>query len=174
MTTPIGEAWADVLPVSHREALHTAMTTIYDVTLEEYRAEIEFYDTLLGLELPPRYRPRYDWVFGKRFLATMLVVGWKLAQPRAPAPLLSCRGEELALHALIEIAADDLGESSIEANFGDFEDVAFQDVDFMYLYDPASDGIEDSEVGRELGIDLLRFDEWFIPFDNATTTPQPY
>ena len=36
------------------------------------------------------------------------------------------------------------------------------------------DGIEDSDVGAELGIGNLRFHEWFEPFLNATTQVHPY
>ena len=46
--------------------------------------------------------------------------------------------------------------------------------DFEYLYDMRLDGIEDSEIGAEMGIGLLRFDEWFEPFLNAATSVHPY
>lgn len=43
-----------------------------------------------------------------------------------------------------------------------------------YLYIQRFDGIEDSDVGANMGIGNLRFDEWFEPFLNAATPLHPY
>ncbi len=61
----------------------------------------------------------------------------------------------------------------IEADFGAFEDAIYQDMDFEYLYEPEADGIEDSELGAELGIGNLRFSDWFKPFINASMPVHP-
>ena len=103
-----------------------------------------------------------------------MTVGYKLAQPEPPQPLLSCTAEELALHALIENANMILKEDGVEADFGLFIDDAFQDFDYKFLYNLEMDGVEDTEVGIQHGIGRLHFDEWFIPFDNAATAVHPY
>ena len=59
-------------------------------------------------------------------------------------------------------------------DFALFQDLAYQDSDYEYLYELSLDGIEDSPVGVEHGISNLHFDEWFIPFDNAQTPVHPY
>ena len=113
-------------------------------------------------------------IFIRRFFTTLLTVGYELAQDSPPVPLLSCTAEELALHILIEEATHILEESGIESQFDVFEDDAFQESDFEYLYEMQFDGIEDSEVGAEMGIGNLHFDEWFEPFLNASTQVHPY
>ena len=50
----------------------------------------------------------------------------------------------------------------------------YQDSDFKLLYHADVDGIEDSPEFAYLRIGHLRLEEWFIPFDNATTTVHPY
>ena len=105
---------------------------------------------------------------------TVLTVGYKLAQPEPPVPLLSCIAEELALRALIEEAKEVLDQDGMERAFGLFEDEAFQDADHEFLFMPEADGIEDSAEGVQLGIGHLRFDEWFTPFLNASAQVHPY
>jgi hypothetical protein len=67
-----------------------------------------------------------------------------------------------------------LEEEGVKADFGGFEDVYLQDADVDLLYNLAFDGIEDSETGDELGLDHLRFENWFKPFLNATPAVHPY
>ena len=105
---------------------------------------------------------------------TVLTVGYKLVQREPPGPLLSCTAEELALRALIEEAKEVLDQEGIKADFGLFEDEAFQDADHEFLFMPEADGIEDSPEGARLGVGNLRFDEWFTPFLNASTQVHPY
>ena len=47
-----------------------------------------------------------------------------------------------------------------------FEEDIYQDIDFKLLYQPDMDGIDHSPEFSHLGMGLLRFDEWLIPFDN--------
>jgi hypothetical protein len=78
---------------------------------------------------------------------------------------LGCTAEEIALRALRIKAEVLLKIQGKESDFGDWEDVAFEDLDHELLYDERMDGIEDSEIGRELGAGHLRFAEWFKPFN---------
>lgn len=97
MAQRLADPWADILPESHREALFDSLSILTD----DFLSGPEQPKSLLISYLPPRYIPRYDDLFCRRFFATFLTVGYKLAQPLPPAPLLSCVAEELACHALI-------------------------------------------------------------------------
>ena len=168
MEERIADAWADILPDSHREALYDALCILSD----DFFGESEYSELLLLSYLPPRYIPRYDGLFCRRFFVTFLTVGYKLAQP-APSEL-SCTAEVLACQALISEAESILEFKGIEPDFGDFTDAVFQDLDHEYLFGGSLDGIEDTDIGARLGIGHLHFDEWFEPFLNATTPVHPY
>lgn len=174
MSTTIGQAWGELLPDDHRDALDAAMTMLYDMTFDQYADDIDFNESLLALWLPRRYAHRYDWQFGKRFLATVLTVGWKLAQRERPRPVLSSCAEELALHVLIEVACAAAELEGVPTDFGAFEDEVFEDLDFMRLYEPASAEMDDSDFGRAPRGGSLRFDDWFRSYPDVTWTPHPY
>jgi hypothetical protein len=166
----LGEAWSDELSQPYREALHSAFVELVDnyFTVEDRQ------DNLIADGMPPKYRHRYDELFLRRFFATFLTVGYKLALREPPAPLLSCTAEELACAIIIGLAEVHLEEKGIKADFGGFEEEIYQDTDFKFLYRPDMDGIEDSPEFSHLGIGPLRLDEWFEPFLNATTPVHPY
>jgi hypothetical protein len=65
---------------------------------------------------------------------------------------------------LIEEAESILEVRDEEADFGDFRELAFKDEDYLMLFDMAWDGIEDSDLGRQVRVMNLAFDEWFEPF----------
>ncbi len=72
-------------------------------------------------------------------------------------PLLSCTAEEVALHALIKKAEEILEMDNEEFDLEAFYDVAFQDLDYQLMYEPALDGVEDTELGTERGMSYLHF-----------------
>lgn len=168
--TRLADKWSEVLPKSHREALFDALCILTDDFLGAGRPQ----DTLVASFLPEKYLPRYGDLFLKKFFVTLTTVGYRLAEPDPPMPLLSCTAEELALHVFIEEAKFILEERGIEAWYGGFEDEVYQDLDFELLYQLRFDGIEDSPIGTELGMGNLHFDEWFFPFDNAAAPIHPY
>ncbi len=104
------------------------------------------------------------------------MVGWKLAQPGEV--MLSCVAEELALWALIkqaEVQFEIADEESDPDAWSDFREFVFEDEDFLWLYSPELDGIEESEWGREHAVVNLRFSEWFKPFRvEASGAPHPF
>ena len=167
----IGNAWDDCLPESHREALHTALCLLVD----DFLNDPEYDEPLFITALPSKYLLQYDGGFRRKFLVTLLTVGYKLAQAEPPVPLFSCTAEELGLHVLIEEAREGLKTQGIEPEFSEFEDQAFQDdMDIKILYDMALDGIEDTPAGDSMGYGNLQFDQWFEPFLNASTPVHPY
>ena len=166
----LAEAWKDVLPVSHREALYFAFIELID----NYFTSDDRQESLIGDGLPRKYRHRYNELFIQRFLASVMTVGYKLAQPQSSTPLLSCTAEELACGMIINLAEIHLEENGVKADFGLFEEDIYQDSDFKLLYRADVDGIEDSPEFAYLGIGHLRLEEWFLPFDNAATAAHPY
>jgi hypothetical protein len=111
--------------------------------------------------LPRKYLLRYTALFAKQFLACLLTVAWKLRAPGYYS--LDCVAEELALRAIVLRARDLLIEEGKGAHFDDFEDCAFEDVDFEELFSAAMDGVEDSDFGRATGMVDLHFKDWFKP-----------
>jgi len=164
------EAWADVLPETHREALYSAFIELAD----NYFISDAKPASLIGEGLPSKYRNRYTDLFLQRFFVSFLTVGYKLAQPEPLVPLLSCTAEELASSIVIGLSEVNLDEHGIKSDFGPFQEELYQDSDFNLLYQPEVDGIEDSAEFSFMGIGLLRFEDWFIPFDNAATVVHPY
>lgn len=164
------EAWSEYLPNNHRKALYSALALLSD---EFFENDLEDEDHIFRELLPRKYFHQYTPIFLKQFYVTLLTVGYKLALNRKSDTLIACTAEELALCILIERASELLEEDGIDADFSAFEDVIYQDVDFEYLYEPETDGIEDSEVGVELGIGNLHFSEWFKPFLNASMPVHP-
>jgi hypothetical protein len=147
--------YADVLPESHREALRGAAIT--------------YAETPIGYYLPSRYEHYYDGRFARAWATTVALVGWKLAQPGDVT--LACVAEELALYVLIRQAQVllDLREAeNDEQAWSDFQDRLFEDEDFLFLFNPELDGIEETEWAREHAVVGLKFSEWFQPFDPAS------
>lgn len=127
--------------------------------------------------LPQIYRDRYlTYDFLKKWIATLSIVGWKLAQPtRLPLTNLA---EELALHAYILDARAilELAEGTDEAarSLSDLEEEAFEDQDFLVLFElEYPDDLPDVDPERVLGVTDLRFKHWFTPFGNGTDRGVP-
>lgn len=162
----LGHAYEEALPPSHRRALADAADVLIDTTIDNLSTSSDPTwsndNWLIGLMLPPRYQLRYDARFARRFFVCLVTVVWKLGQRAPMRP--SCVAEELAAHILIEEAEGLLEQDGIEAEFEDFEDLFFEDLDFAYLYDDAYDGIEKADIAEEMGITYLAFGDWFKRF----------
>lgn len=124
--------------------------------------------------LPPRFRTLYDIAFAQRLLAVVMTVAWKLVTGEDQTP--ACVAEEMMLSAVIdeatyvhndvwELPEEERGEEEPERIvLKDLEDYVFEDLDFQWLWDHAADGIQDSDVGRTLGMGNLNVRDWFEPF----------
>lgn len=148
-----------IMPESHWEALMDGCAILIDEGFADPTTMNDF--------LPPRYEHLYDAGFLRRFLVCLLMVHHKLKDPRWYR--LACVGEELALSAAIQQAKAvlELAEKSIDDEaFRVFQDSAFKDLDFEWLYEQALDGVEsDPELGEQMRIMHLHPTEWFMPFD---------
>ena len=176
---PYAAAYADVLPEPLREALRDAAIIYLDEcfsTIADGEPGQSYADTPIGSYLPQRYEHYYDGRFARDWATTVAVVGWKLAQPSDVT--LACVAEELALFALIRQAQVllDLRElENDEQAWSDFRDLVFEDEDFLFLFNPEFDGIEETDWAREHAVVGLKFNEWFRPFDAASHgAPHPF
>jgi hypothetical protein len=48
-----------------------------------------------------------------------------------------------------------------------WREVLLQDLDVLMLFDPSLDGVEDSDVSRELRLINLHPTQWFLPFPSS-------
>ena len=171
----IGSAFPSTLPADHWQALQTAGNILIDEFSDDVGrllAGTEFDDSFwMSNHLPPQFRPKYTTLLAKKLLVCVVVVAWKLEQP--DGSLLACVGEHLALRALIERAEVELGLQGKEVNYSSFWDLAFPDADIEMLFDPAWDGIEDSEIGDQLGVRNLAVEHWFDPLHDIVAV-HPY
>lgn len=160
-----GVGTRDYLPTSHRRALRDAVDELSrDLIADTVEAlgGLDFADSFQANLLPRKYLPRYTSAFAKRFLVCLLVVAWTLRVPTRH--WASCVAEELALGAVVRHAGLLLRQSGETPDFGLYEDTAFDDLDFEFLYQLEMDGFEDDDVGRYLSMANLRFDLWLRPF----------
>lgn len=116
------------------------------------------------LHLPSRYRDSYNIGLLRRLLVCHVCVAERVSEPLQP---LRCRGEELVLRAVIEMAITEWDASGHPADhsFEHLLDVCFTDLDHEYMFDPAFDGIDDPSTyeGSQLGIRGLHPSTWFEP-----------
>src|SRR5215208_3677116 len=156
------------LPDGQRCALLAACDLLIDQAFEDVgalEAGEHFGDCSMAAWLPPKYLPRYGALFAKQVAVCLIVVAGKLTD-RHPH-VLACVAEEMALGALIDEAATDLGEAGERDQAAELRaagEGAFQDMDFELLFDPRWDGIENTEAGARLAMANLRFEDWFRPF----------
>src|SRR5205085_10795395 len=126
----------ETLPPAQRRALRAGWGWLIECGFDDvgHLAELDWpvADCYLAGHLTARYLPRYTPLLVKQFFVCILTVAWKLAQPeRHP---LTCVAEELALRAIIVEAAAALAEEGEEVDFSAFEDDAYEDTDFEYLF----------------------------------------
>lgn len=156
------------LPENHARAISDSIKQLTDLFFEDLDPllsdDVEAPKRLtagsgMAEYLPPQHLRRYSTLFVKKFLGSLIVVGWKLGALHVYQ--LACVAEELAMRALIERAKQNLRERGERADFGRFRTAVFADEDFEDLFDPRKDGFE--KLG-ELETANLAFQDWFKPF----------
>jgi hypothetical protein len=175
----LGQAYTDVLAPHEQQALQAScdilIASLFDELLNVKQPE-DVTHTMLGAYLPEHYLSNYTPHFLRKFAICLITVAWKLAQPGHS--VLASLAEELAAWVILQEAKrhlEDETEEEGEDAFAAFIDAYFEDTDFKYLYEDASDGIEETEVAKLLGISPLAFHDWFAPFsDDPSRTPHPY
>ena len=165
----VGQAYSDILSPRAQETLETGCNWIIDHCFEAYsevNGSESFEKSILSDYLPHRYLQKYTPLFLKQFTVCVITVAWKFAQPQ-PLPFSSV-AEELAALAIIRAAEvlieeEEDGEAIGEA-LETFLDVCLEDLDVEFLFDDSSDGLDEAEVGKALGMASLAFPHWFQPF----------
>ena len=158
----------DALPDGQRRALLAACDLLIDQAFEDVGALEEgehVGDRSMAAWLPAKFLPRYDALFAKKLAVCLIAVAGKLTDRRPH--ILACVAEEMALAALVDEAATELGEAGELDQAAELRaagEGAFQDMDFELLFDPRWDGIEDTGAGARLAMANLRFEDWFRPF----------
>lgn len=159
---PIGQEFATHLGNATRDVYAEIFGSLSDLikngTLE---------DTWLYKKLPPLGRLKFKAnPDAHNFLYALISLAEKMFGPRPAAP--ACRSEEMLLWWIIErmeVFGD--ADTSILENGRDFLDHVLADTDFLFLYDPKYDGIEDFE---QLAIGSLDPDHWFLPYYGKADT----
>ena len=154
--------------------LHDAVDLVDDQLMQELADAIANEDgrarfaVFSGLHLPSQYEPRYDARMLRRLHVCFVQVVGRLEAGWRPC---QCRGEELVLRAIIDMAREEgLSEDSAKTLL----DLLFDDLDHEYLFNMAFDGIADPDDPQisQLGVHSLHPDEWFKPwFDNPGVHP---
>ncbi len=124
--------------------------------------------------LPGQFSQHYTPFFAKRFLVCAISVTGMIDQWDGESVVASCTAEALVVRALIQ-TAQSLVALEAEANgrkptadadaldFSLFEELMLPDTDVEWLFDPAYDGIEDTEIAQSQGM-MLRPEDWFTPY----------
>lgn len=132
-----------------------------------------FEGTFLSMYLPDRFANRYGPLFVKKFAVALVSVGLKMAQGDDIS--LASTAEELAFNAILEAAKSDIeirekGDCT-EERLDHFSELVYEDTDFLMLFSGMFDGIEDSDLGRSMGVANLDFKRWFVPFRDDALHP---
>ncbi len=130
-----------------------------------------FDETRLAEHLPRQFLVHYNTAFAKRFLVAFLTVTWKLKDPTG-VHVCANQAEELALYALIQAT-----EGALPLEMGDlstFQEAVFEDSDFLFLFDPAMDGIAEAMAAVDPTITAYDVKDWFEPFNDRDRPVHPY
>lgn len=133
---------------------------------------IELQESFVWRFFPPRFRSRYTRQFFANVLVTAAKVGHDLARPDAGEP--ACSAEEIILNAVCRMADTVMEAAAVGRPWMDLTEMLLEDLDFQYLFERDTDGIEDDPAAqRDLGMWVPGVDDWFAAF-NESRFPHPY
>ncbi len=132
--------------------------------LEESGAPASEQEVLWVLhDLPTAYAEHYTALFAKKFLVTVAILGYRLAQPEWYGP--RCVAEALAIR-LLKVAARNqlelaglLDEVPLDAMFEVFDEHAFAGLDVASFVEDAEDDLDEDDIAE------LVLVEWFEPLE---------
>lgn len=162
----LSEEWYQRL----RDGFDTLIDSLFDElqTVSEASDRGDEASFQFAYKLPVLWRRRANPGFLRKLiiaagnLSRQAVYGWD--RP-------GCLAEEMLVLWLmdeIEIHADMFGTELPRGDWrGDLVALLMPDEDISHLYNPAHDGIDQSDAGRFLGIPGLGFEDAFTPFNNA-------
>jgi len=89
-------------------------------------------------------------------------------------PLPRCTSEEIALYMVIQDARNSPSFNFLPKNYAphkddtlsaeELEEMLLEDTDFLFLFQPKYDGIQNDAAAAQLGMVNLDTDDWFKPF----------
>ena len=114
--------------------------------------------------LPPKYAYRYDISLAKQFLDAVMAVAYKYFDKKNIWHLNSV-AEELAFYAILKEAEILAAVDGCQLHREEIVNSVYTDNDFLLLYDPTFDGVEDDDKFKDaIGLLNLSFKDWFKPF----------
>jgi hypothetical protein len=155
-----------LLPEHHWSLLASANAELVDWVMDDLVSLAQgtaFPDLVIADYLPRVFLHRYNDEFLRDFLVCLVAVGLKLTLPGVHP--LGCTGEELAAAATRDHAGELLEVEGEVPDFDAWDDAVFEDLDHELLFDPALDGLPQTEVARTLEMANLAYGDWFVPFD---------
>jgi len=165
-----------ILSKNQIQYLSNAFDTIYDEIRNDIETlsknENEQDNTWLWDQLPPLGRGDLDLNMAFNLLTSLITLVYKFHIEKKL--MLGSRAEELLLYIAIEQAQAlaEVDEVALE-DFGDFIDCIFEDTDFLFLYEPEHDGIDQSPIGEMMRIGSLLPKDWFKSY-NKPRNPHPF
>lgn len=164
---------ARTLSPESRAAIALATVLITDHMFEDL-AEVaagEGVPDIASEYLPPGWLIGLSVGFIKGMVVSMILVGHGLTFASWKGPANTA--EELCLKAVLDHAGEVVpdmfklsNEKRLRNDIERFREVAFQDLDHEWLFQPEMDGIDKSELGETLGIQSLSRRDAFKPFAN--------
>jgi hypothetical protein len=167
------------------EVILQAIEIIDDEFAEEIAGRIARVDhggpkTFSDQYLPRVYRSWYSVRLVRRLHICFVQVVARLATDTWVG--LACRGEEFVLHAILDQAraVAEIVEKpaqfmeKLERSLTELAEIAFDDYDFLFAFDPAADGIDDptTDHGHQFGMAApLHPRSWFDPIGQLPVHP---
>jgi len=120
--------------------------------------------------LPPAWQIGLDETFlaGMANAMTFVTKGLTDADWEGPANT----AEELCLKAILDHASEVIPEvwkiedrARLKADVMDLREIGFQDIDHEFLFEPETDGIDQSDLGAQMGMQSLSRRDAFKPFE---------
>ena len=138
---------------------------------EERQAEANVDALWVLSSLPARFSGRYRALFAQKFLVAFTDMTRRLTSGWEP---LANVAQELAVRLLldeVEAVAETADVRLPDGWRSILEEHLFEDLDHEYLYDRAYDGFEDEPDFGPPGIAPMRFEDWFVPFNDQRHLP---
>jgi hypothetical protein len=158
----IGRALEEVLAPAQAALFFQALDDLMEDVFQDVADSMngaDFADLSIADYLPSRDRVVYDSLFARRFLSSLLVVGWKLRSPGLHRP--ACLAEHLALRAIARRAAEYADEPEDARALTAVHEELFNSQALADLFGNDSERTAARAVGAG---GLWQVDSWFEPY----------
>lgn len=121
--------------------------------------------------LPERFAGRYGPLFAQKFLVDFVDMTRRITSAWEP---LANVAQELAVCLLldeVEVIAESADVALPDGWKGSLKEHMFEDLDHEHLYGREYDGFEDDPDFGPPGMAPMRFEDWFVPFNEERNLP---